>query len=94
MKNRTKRNEDKLKQSNHIINSKIQELESKLSNLTKIIDYSLDIICTVDQEGRFITINNACQKILGYKPEELIGESLLKFIHPDDRTKTSQERMN
>ncbi|MBC7474726.1 MAG: PAS domain S-box protein, partial [Candidatus Sericytochromatia bacterium] len=47
-----------------------------------------------DQEGRFITINNACQKILGYKPEELIGESLLKFIHPDDRTKTSQERMN
>ncbi len=90
MKNRIKRDGDKLKQSNN----KIQELESKLSNLTKMMDYSLDIICTVDQEGRFITINNACQKILGYKPEELIGQSLLRFIHPDDMTKTSQERRN
>ncbi|MBC7474719.1 MAG: PAS domain S-box protein [Candidatus Sericytochromatia bacterium] len=71
-----------------------EKLNSTLNTLKNVMDYSLDIICTINKEGIFLTINNACQKILGYKPEELVSEKLSRFIHPDDLKKTVNERGN
>jgi PAS domain-containing protein len=35
-----------------------------------ILDQSLDVICTIDKEGCFVHINEACYEMWGYKPEE------------------------
>jgi PAS domain S-box-containing protein len=37
------------------------------------------------QDGRLIYVNPAFAKVFGYHPSELIGESPLKVIHPDDQ---------
>src|SRR5437868_1442744 len=52
------------------------------------MDNSQDLICTIDELGRFLTVNAACQDLLGYAPAELIGRCYLDLLHPDDRQKT------
>jgi PAS domain S-box-containing protein len=54
----------------------------------KIIKNSVDIICTIDRNGSFIKINEACKSVLGYESREVEGKHLLDFIHPEDLTKT------
>lgn len=53
-------------------------------NIEKLLRYSADLICTIDEEGRFATVSDAVATILGYLPEELAGRSYTEFIFPDD----------
>lgn len=50
----------------------------------KIIKKSLDIICTIDSNGKVLNINEACKSIIGYDVEELRGRQFKDFIHPED----------
>lgn len=43
-----------------------------------------DPICILDRDGRFVAVNPAWISALGWNPEETVGESYLKFLHPDD----------
>ncbi|MDC6388131.1 PAS domain S-box protein [Maribacter sp. PR1] len=61
-----------------------KEVDQKNEELEKILSSSLDVICTVDREGTFMQINNACKKIWGYKPKELIGQHLMDFVYRKD----------
>ena len=54
------------------------------------MDNSLDVICTIDQDGKFIRVSKACEKVWGYQPEELSGKRYIELVHPDDRQKTNQ----
>lgn len=64
------------------------ELKSVLKELEKIMMSSLDIICTLDEEGRFVTLSEACKYILGYSPRELINGYFLSKVHPGDVART------
>jgi PAS domain S-box-containing protein len=64
------------------------ELQQALNDLNKILDFSSDLICSYDDEGRFVRVNAASEFILGYKPEELIGKKYMDFIFYDDNQNT------
>jgi PAS domain S-box-containing protein len=66
-------------------------LENTKARLEKIMDSSLDMICSVDEHGIILSVSAASETILGYKPDELIGKPLFDFIFPEDLKKT--ERM-
>ncbi|MGV3503444.1 MAG: PAS domain S-box protein [Adhaeribacter sp.] len=66
------------------------KLKRSEEQLRKIMDLSLDVICTLDQESRFITLGAASKSVWGYAPEELIGTRSLDLVHPEDREKTRQ----
>lgn len=51
---------------------------------------SLDIISFSKDNGECIFISPACKRILGNKPEELIGKNLIRLIHPGDVEKVIQ----
>jgi len=68
----------------------LQALEVARAKLEKTMDSSLDMICSVSEQGYILNVNRACEKILGYKPEELIGKRLFDFICPEDLEKTLQ----
>ncbi|WP_373188057.1 diguanylate cyclase domain-containing protein [Halopseudomonas sp.] len=53
-----------------------------------IMDLLLDAICVVDAAGRFVYLSGACERIFGYRPEELIGHAMIDLVHPDDREST------
>ncbi len=49
---------------------------------------SLDIITVLDERGVIRFENPAAEQLTGYRPDELIGQFVFDFIHPDDRPAT------
>jgi PAS domain S-box-containing protein len=63
-------------------------LRKSLNDNNKILNSSLDLICSYDEKGFFVRVNAASQSILGYKPEELLGKKYMNFIFHDDLKNT------
>jgi PAS domain S-box-containing protein len=74
--------------SKKVAEQSVLENRSKISNILK---HSLDMICTVDAKGIFLEVSPACESILGYHPEELLGLPFLHFVHPDDVERSGLE---
>lgn len=62
-----------------------KDLESSRQHLQKVLDGSLDLICTIDMDGLFVNASAASFQILGYSPEELTGRNVNDLVHPADR---------
>ena len=60
----------------------LRESEERYRGLIRNIT---DFICSHDLEGRFITVNRAAAKTLGYTPEDLIGHPISDFMLPEYR---------
>jgi len=58
--------------------------QESLSELGKILDFSMDLICSCNEEGRFLWVNRASESILGYPRAELIGRKYIDFIFHED----------
>lgn len=59
--------------------------------LERLPELLLDAVFMVDEGGRIVFVNPACQSIFGYAPEEMIGRIILDFIHPEDKARTVAE---
>lgn len=68
-------------------NEKLKSNEVHLQKLTnkleKIMSSSLDIICTLNTDGYFVQVSEACKQVLGYAPEEMMGKFVLDFVDPE-----------
>ncbi len=51
----------------------------------QLVDCSQDIITVLDERGFIRFENSASERLLGYRPDELVGKLAFEFIHPDDR---------
>ncbi|MDF2434299.1 MAG: hypothetical protein JWP44_3930 [Mucilaginibacter sp.] len=60
------------------------DLERTKAELKKLMDYSLDIICTIDKKGKFLNVSAAALKIWGYLPDELIGKPYMNYVYAAD----------
>lgn len=67
---------------------KSRALESTNDELKKIMDSSVDMIFSVDNDDIVVSVNAASERILGYKPEELIGKPLFDFLYLPDKERT------
>lgn len=63
-------------------------LNKTLADRQRILDFSLDMICEFDREGKFIQVSKACKEILGYLPEELIGKQSIDLVIEEDKPAT------
>ena len=55
------------------------ECEEKYQNM---MDFAPHLIASVNDDGQIIDCNSRISEILGYSKEEVIGLSILDFIHP------------
>jgi PAS domain S-box-containing protein len=57
---------------------------------------SSDLMAVVDLDGNFVQVNNAYRHILGWEPEDLIGQLCSDYFHPDDleRATTAFDQVN
>ncbi len=76
-----------------------QITELKLAELTlreseerfrRLIEHASDVIAVVDSAGGVQFQSPSTQRVLGYAPQELVGQNVLDFIHPEDREKVGQ----
>jgi diguanylate cyclase (GGDEF)-like protein/PAS domain S-box-containing protein len=51
-----------------------------------LFNYTGTLLAILDDEARFVAVNPACQRVLGYPPAELVGRSLIDCLHPHDPT--------
>lgn len=58
--------------------------------LARVFEASLDAICVFDADGRFVEVSPACERLWGYRPEELAGRAYLDMVVPDDRERTRE----
>lgn len=49
-----------------------------------LIEYATDVITVLDARGKVRYESSALERVLGYRPEELVGEDVFSLIHPDD----------
>ena len=52
-------------------------------------DASLDLLATVDRNGRFRRVNPAWQRAVGHPANAMRARPLVEFVHRDDRESTS-----
>jgi PAS domain S-box-containing protein len=52
-----------------------------------ITDHLSDMISAHAPDGTYRYVSVAAKEILGYEPDDLIGEPAFAFIHPDDKNK-------
>ena len=50
-----------------------------------MFDLAVDMFCVSSFDGRLLQVNPACERILGWSADELLSQTFLSFIHPDDR---------
>ncbi|MCH7946729.1 MAG: PAS domain S-box protein [candidate division Zixibacteria bacterium] len=55
------------------------------SNLDQVMSNLPDIVYSLNPKGEFISVSSAIEKILGYKPAELIGKSVFDLIDPEEK---------
>jgi PAS domain S-box-containing protein len=70
--------------------SDITERKAAEEALRKIMNQSLDVICTIDEEGRFVKVSEAAESVFGYPPEELIGKPFEELVYEKDWEKTEE----
>ncbi|MEY2560301.1 MAG: hypothetical protein QOG51_716 [Verrucomicrobiota bacterium] len=71
-----------------------RRLETALETNQLIMDNSQDVICTIDESGRFVTVNKASEALWGYTSAELEGHPYIDWVHPEDRLKTIEAAGN
>lgn len=60
----------------------------KYAPLASFVDLLLDAICVVDQEGHYIYVSAAYERIFGYRPDEVVGKPMIELVAPEDREST------
>jgi PAS domain S-box-containing protein len=65
-----------------------KKVESSLSEKERILrlmtDSAYDLISKHSEVGDYLYVSPSCRKLLGYRPEEMIGRSAYDFFHPED----------
>ena len=49
-----------------------------------LIQNALDIMMVTDADGTIRYISPAVERVLGYRPEEMVGTNTADYVHPDD----------
>jgi PAS domain S-box-containing protein len=76
--------------SEHQLQINNRELKAAIEVNRRIMEHSLDVICTINDEGRFVFVSTASQQLWGYKPDELVGRKYMELVLPEDHEKTQQ----
>ncbi|ANE51280.1 PAS domain-containing sensor histidine kinase [Flavisolibacter tropicus] len=63
---------------------------STFNQFDKLLDSIAEVVCVIDKDFRFVYVNQACEEMWGYQPEELIGRPIFQLIVNIDRAATQQ----
>ena len=58
------------------------DLKALFPKLTNLLH---DAVFVVDQDDQVVYVSDACEPLLGYRADELMGTSISNYVHPDDQ---------
>jgi PAS domain S-box-containing protein len=51
----------------------------------RLVENAYDLVTEVNTEGRHVWVSPNYKTVLGYEPEELVGQDTFQILHPEDR---------
>lgn len=63
----------------------ITERTEQQKRFRAFLENSTDIITVLEPDGTFQYQSPSSERVLGYEPEEVLGETAFEYVHPDDR---------
>ncbi|HKE10485.1 MAG TPA: PAS domain S-box protein, partial [Myxococcota bacterium] len=51
----------------------------------QLVENAYDLVTEVNTEGRHVWVSPNYKTVLGYEPEELVGQDTFQILHPEDR---------
>jgi PAS domain S-box-containing protein len=61
-----------------------RDLRESEARFRLLAENSLDMIARHDAQGQCLYVSPACRAMLGYEPEDLVGQPSTVIVHPDD----------
>jgi PAS domain S-box-containing protein len=62
-----------------------QALRSSEGHFRSLVESAIDIVAVLDRSGRFLYVSPSIERVLGYRPSELLGRPSLELVVPADR---------
>jgi PAS domain S-box-containing protein len=62
-----------------------QALRSSEGHFRSLVESAIDIVAVLDAAGRFLYLSPSVERVLGYRPSELLGRLSLDLVVPADR---------
>ncbi len=62
-----------------------EELRRSERRMRSLLENSSDVIAVTTKEGVIKYVSSSIERVMGHRVEEVVGRSVLDFIHPDDR---------
>ncbi|MHC5349884.1 EAL domain-containing protein [Metapseudomonas furukawaii] len=78
----------RLRHSNRELELSLQHQARLQRQNQRIMEHSMDVLCSIDEHERFTQVSPSCQNVLGYRPEELIGRPYTDLVLAEDRERT------
>ena len=69
--------ETELMQADSALQPREEYLQSLVGNIS-------DVLAIINADATIRFVSSSSEKVLGYKPEEVIGRNAFNFVHPDD----------
>ncbi|HNG75986.1 MAG TPA: PAS domain S-box protein, partial [Candidatus Obscuribacter sp.] len=76
--------DDEISELDGVFHQMARSLREAAQRESAIFENAMDVICSIDQNGRFATVSPASLKLLGFDPEDLIGTRFFELIVPED----------
>ncbi len=61
-----------------------EELRKSEQRFQALIEKAVDLIAIINAEGVIQFVSPPVEKMLGYRPEEMVGKNILDWLNPDD----------
>lgn len=71
----------------------VSDLKKARTHLQEFVENASDLVQSLDRSGRFLYVNPAWTRVIGYTMEEALGLSYTEVVHPDDRERFHAIRM-
>ena len=75
---------DEIAKLDSVFHDMAAKLDASARKEKAVVDEAVDVICSLDYNGRFVAINPACQSTWGYSPDELLGKHMSSIAAGDD----------
>ncbi|WP_207493819.1 PAS domain-containing sensor histidine kinase [Aridibaculum aurantiacum] len=72
-----------IEKQNRYLKDQAYQLNQLAKKLKRIMDFSVDTICTIDKDQKFVQVSEAALEMWGYPPEELIGTAYMDYVADD-----------
>jgi len=57
----------------------------------RLIENATDVVTVLDESGRITFQSPSIERVLGYDPDEMVGDMVFEYIHPEDRERAVEE---